>query len=335
MRMVGNSLKNFFKCLAYIFIPLGCVFLGFLLGVQMLLDALAGQAEYIAQELSSLAEGAGAQADNLIGYVIASLRSLDWSEPMRTLDYLLEGEWLTEHIARFLQLTVDETAALGQEVAAIAADVASELLSDLFSLLLCVILGIVLGYFVTNCFVRRSTVTRGFLGTIVASVTDAVLTATLVAFVTWLLTVSQAGAVVSAIAGVLVFGFISMFEAYLLHARGRLPFRKVVNLRSCLAVYASQIAVLAAATAVAALCVWATGSFVAVALVLSVVIIALLVINVNAESYVDGLVRSTPLALRRIRTYAGFDEVPEFLRERNLLEPTILEKAENKGGTIK
>ena len=39
--MIANSLKNFVRCLVYIFVPLGCVFLGFLLGLQVFLDALA------------------------------------------------------------------------------------------------------------------------------------------------------------------------------------------------------------------------------------------------------------------------------------------------------
>ena len=42
MRMIGNSLKNFCKCLPYIFVPLGCVYPspGFLTEVVHLFAAL-------------------------------------------------------------------------------------------------------------------------------------------------------------------------------------------------------------------------------------------------------------------------------------------------------
>lgn len=158
------------------------------------------------------------------------------------------------------------------------------------------------------------------------------LTVTLIAFVTWLMTVSTAGAVLSGIAGALAFGFVALFEAYLLHGHGKIRFRKVVNLGNCVWVWVSQIAVLAAATAVSALFMWLTTSFVAVALVLSVIIIALLVINVNAESYVDGLVRKLPAGDKRVKTYAQLESVPAYLRQDSALDETIIDRANDQGG---
>lgn len=332
MQMVGNSLKNFFKCLVYIFVPLGCIFLGFLFGVQLFLNELVTQADYIAVQLSELVDGTEAQVDNLIGFVIASLRELDWSEPLGTLTFLMDGDWIAARIAEFLQLTVEEAAALEEQVVSIAANVAMALLADLVALVLCVAASVVIGYFVTNYFVRKSTVRRGFWGFWIASIADAVLTVTLIAFVTWLMTVSTAGAVLSGIAGALVFGFVALFEAYLLHGHGKIRFRKVVNLGNCVWVWVSQISVLAAATAVSALFMWLTTSFVAVALVLSVIIIALLVINVNAESYVDGLVRKLPAGDKRVKTYAQLESVPAYLRQDSALDETIIDRANDQGG---
>ena len=296
--MVGNSLKNFFKCLVYIFVPLGCIFLGFLFGVQLFLNELVTQADYIAVQLSELVDGTEAQVDNLIGFVIASLRELDWSEPLGTLTFLMDGDWIAARIAEFLQLTVEEAAALEEQVVSIAANVAMALLADLVALVLCVAASVVIGYFVTNYFVRKSTVRRGFWGFWIASIADAVLTVTLIAFVTWLMTVSTAGAVLSGIAGALAFGFVA----------------------------------LSAATAVSALFMWLTTSFVAVALVLSVIIIALLVINVNAESYVDGLVRKLPAGDKRVKTYAQLESVPAYLRQDSALDETIIDRANDQGG---
>ena len=126
--------------------------------------------------------------------------------------------------------------------------------------------------------------------------------------------------------GALVFGFVSLLEAYLLHARGKLPFGKVVSLKNCLLVYASQLAALAAAAAVCMLVLLAVGSFVAYALVVAVVIIALLVNNVNAESYVARMVRDVPLAERRMRSYAGLGDVPEEMRKGAFLDETLADR---------
>ena len=330
MRMIGNSLKNFCKCLPYIFVPLGCVFLGFLFGIELLLNSVAEQAAYVEAELSALLEMTDASFDRLTGFVIAAARELDWSNPLDTITSLFDGVWLTDKIVEFLQLSAEEATALQEEVTMIAAEVAMALIVDLLGLVLCVAGGVILGYFVTNAFVRRSTVRRGFWGFWIASIVDALLTASLIAFVTWLLTVSKAGAIVSGIVGVLLFGFVSLFEAYLLHGRGKVPFVKVVNVKNCIAVYFSQLAVLAAATVVSMLAMWILSTLIAVAVMLSVVIIALLVINVNAESYVDGMARSLPLSARRIKTYAGLDDVPEFMKEDAALEETLAERSEGK-----
>lgn len=334
MRMIANSLKNFFKCLPYIFVPLGCIFLGFLFGVEMLLNALSEQAAYMEQELSSLLDMTDASFDRLTGFVIAAARELDWSNPISTVSSLFDGVWLTDKIAEFLELSTEQTAALQEKVTVLAAQVAMALIVDLLGLVICVVIGVIAGYFVTNYFVRKSTVQRGFLGFWIAAIADAVLTATLIAFVTWLLMVSKAGAVATAIVGVLVFGLVSLFEAYLLHGRGKIPFRKVVNFGNCIAVYFSQLAVFAAAAAVSALIMWLTASLVSVALVFAVVTVALLVINVNAESYVDGLVRGASVADRRIKTFANLESVPAFLRKEHALEETVLDRAEKSGGNV-
>ena len=81
-----------------------------------------------------------------------------------------------------------------------------------------------------------------------------------------------------------------------------------------------------------ALFMWLTTSFVAVALVLSVIIIALLVINVNAESYVDGLVRKLPAGDKRVKTYAQLESVPAYLRQDSALDETIIDRANDQGG---
>lgn len=299
MRMTVNSLKNFFKCLVYIFVPLGCIFLGFLCGVQLLLNEIAVQADYIGAEVSALIDGTEVQIDNLLGFIVSSLRELDWNQPLRTVAYLLQGDWIASRLAEFLQLTVEEATSLKNEVVEIANHTAEALKARVVTLFVCVVIGVVAGYFVTNYFVRKSTVRRGFWGFWIAAVTDAVLTATLVAFVTWLLTVSHAGAIVSGFAGALVFGFIALSEAYLLHGRGKIPFKQVVNFKNCLFVCLAQLAVIAVAAVICTVILLITRSVVAIALVISVVIIALLVINVNAESYVSELAKDPSAFLRK------------------------------------
>ena len=291
MRMVGNSLLNFLKCLIYIFVPLGCIFLGFLCGVQVFLGALSEQAAYAAEQLRALADGAEIKLDRLLGFLISSVRELDWNDPFGAIGTILQGDWVAAKLSEFLQLTQEQAAQLQAEVLGVAEHITQNLVSAVAVLIVFVIFGVIAAYFVTNYFVRKSTVRRGFWGFWVVSLADALLTATLVAFVAWLLSVTKAGAAVTAAVGALVFGFIALAEAYLLHGRKKISFRAVVNFKNMVFVCLSQIAVFAAAAGLGALLAWLTGAIVGAALALSVAIVALLVVGVNAESYVDRLVK--------------------------------------------
>ena len=291
MRMVANACRNFCKCLIYVFVPLGCIFLGVLIGLQVFADAFSEQADYAADALAVLVQNADVSLNNLAGFFVSSVRELNWGDPVGAVGVLLEGDWIAAKLTEFLQLTAEEAAALQGDVNTIAANVAEGLSSAVAVFAVCVVLGVLFGYFVTNYFVRRSTVKRGFWGFWVAAVADSLLSATLVAFIAWLLSVTKAGAIVSAAVGALLLGGIALFEAYLLHGRGRVALRTAVNLKNCVFLLLSQLAVYVLAAAIGALFLWLLGTLAAAAIVIALVILAILVVNVNAESFVSQLAK--------------------------------------------
>ena len=99
---------------------------------------------------------------------------------------------------------------------------------------------------------------------------------------------------ISATLSMAVFGFVSLLEAYLIHGRGKIPFVRVVNIQNCLLMYLSQIVILILATLLALLLLFATNLLVGLAVGYSVIIIAFLVVNVNAESYIVEQIKKLP-----------------------------------------
>lgn len=286
MRLIANALLNFFKCLVYVFVPLGCIFLGALFGLSGLFGAFFEQADYIAREIGALLPDAEAHADELFGFLVASVRSLDWSDPLAAVNTVLTTDWLSGMLAEFFQLSETAAAELSQRLAGTLENVVSALGGALSAFAALLVLGVVLGYFVTNYFVRKSTVRRGFWKFWLNSIVDSLLTATIVAFTLWLLAVWDPGALISAVVGILLFGFVALFEAYLLHGRGKVAFRSVVTVENCFLLFVSQLAIFAVALGI----VWLIGvlanAVVALGIGIAVAIIAFLVVNVNAESYV-------------------------------------------------
>ena len=287
--MLKISLKNYFKCLVHVFVPLGCIFLGVLFGAYALFGVVTAQLAYIRTEITQLLSGIEADFDELWSFVIGSARELSWDRPLQTIALLLKGEWLTEKIAIFLGMTDADAAKLLGSVQNILQTVGSELKGGIAVFCVQVMLGVWLGYFVANFFVRRSTVKRGLWKFILVSLLDSFLSATLVAVTVYLLTLWSPGALISSVVSMFLYGFVSLLEAYVIHGRGTIKFKTVVNAKNCFLLQLAQTIIFAISAVIVLLIYLITNWLVALAIGLSVAIIALLVANVNAEAYVVSL----------------------------------------------
>ncbi|MGN0823402.1 MAG: hypothetical protein ACI4NG_06485, partial [Candidatus Gallimonas sp.] len=89
--------------------------------------------------------------------------------------------------------------------------------------------------------------------------------------------------------GIVVYAFVSLLEAYLIQGRGRVSFKKVVNLRNCILLFLSHTVVFLLAIVISAIVLAVADFLVGIFVAVSILLVALLVINVNAESYVDRL----------------------------------------------
>lgn len=289
--MLKISLKNYIRCLAYVFVPLGCIFLGLLFGAYTLFGVISQQLAYVKEEIPKLLTGVEADFDELWSFVIGSARELSWKNPIQTIVLLLKGEWLAEKIAGFLGLTDAQFTALLSSVQNILQSVGTALKGGFAVFFVQVILGVWLGYFVTNLFVRKSTVKRGFWKFIGVSLLDSFLSATLVSLTVYILTLWSPGALISVLVSMFLYGFVSLLEAYLIHGRGKVKFNKVVNAKNCFLLQLAQIIIFVISIVITLFVFLITNWLVALAIGLAVVIIAFLVCNVNAESYVVSLLK--------------------------------------------
>ena len=286
--MIKLSLKNYLKCLAHIFVPLGCIFLGVLFGAHALFGAIAEQTAFVKEEIAGILSGVETDFDQLWSYVIASARELKWDQPLNTVKMLLQGDWLAEKIGTFLGMTNEQYAQFLVRIQTVLVSVGEGLTGGLTAFCVWAALGVLGGYFVTALFVRRSTVKRGFWKFFGAALLESFFSTTIIAFTVWLLSVWSPGAIISLAVSMLVFGFVALYEAYLLHGR-ELKLSKVVNIKNCYLLQLSQLLIMLISFAVIAVLFAATNFLVALAIGFSVIIIAFLVSNVNAESYVANM----------------------------------------------
>ena len=289
--MLYNSLKNYFNCLVYIFVPLGCMFLGFLCGASILMRGVAEQFTVLVEETERLLPELESDFSVLGSFFLQEIGKLDWENPVSTLGYILESDWIPLKIQEFVGLSEELSVAFIAEMRPVIENLATSLLFHLVGFIAFLVLSGLLGYLMTSYVVRKNTVRRGFLKFLLNGLIDALLSVTLIAFTVWFLSVWNPGAVISGIVSVFVFGFVSLLEAYILHGRGKVPLNKVIGITNCLLLVLSEFLIYAYTALLIIFIYMATNLIICLTTGIALSEIAFFVIKVNAESYVVEFVK--------------------------------------------
>lgn len=295
--MILQGVKNFFMNLKYIFVPMGTVALGLVFGLSVLIPGALSSASVLVDSVAEILEGTPLDLDALLSSVTDSAGELEWSDPVTAVQTMFSDDWLTAALTRAVGALVGDVGAYTSELGAAAGVFAGAMGSYLSTLVIFVFLGFLLGYFLLKIFIRRNMARRAFWKYLLISLTDSLITASLVAVSVYLLSLWQPSVFISTPVSLLLFGFISLLEAYIVHGLGKVEFRRVVNFKNILQLIATNILIFAAAAAMVALLTALTNTFVGIFVGVSLLEIAFIVVGMNAEAYVKSfaaLVASAP-----------------------------------------
>lgn len=295
--MILQGVKNFFMNLKYIFVPMGTVALGLVFGLSVLIPGALASASVLVDSVAEILEGIPLDLDALLSSVTDSAGELEWSDPVTAVQTMFSDDWLTAALSRAVGALVGDVGAYTSELGAAAGVFAGAMGSYLSTLVIFVFLGFLLGYFLLKIFIRRNMARRAFWKYLLISLTDSLITASLVAVSVYLLSLWQPSVFISTSVSLLLFGFISLLEAYIVHGLGKVEFRRVVNFKNILQLIATNLLIFAAAAAMVALLTALTNTFVGIFVGVSLLEIAFIVVGMNAEAYVKSfaaLVASAP-----------------------------------------
>lgn len=295
--MILQGVKNFFMNLKYIFVPMGTVALGLVFGLSVLIPGALASASALVDSVAEILEGVPLDLDALLSSVTDSAGELEWSDPVTAVQTMFSDDWLTAALSRAVGALVGDVGAYTSELGAAARVFARAMGSYFATLVIFVFLGFLLGYFLLKIFIRRNMARRAFWKYLLISLTDSLITASLVAVSVYLLSLWQPSVFISTSVSLLLFGFISLLEAYIVHGLGKVEFRRVVNFKNILLLIATNILIFAAAAAMVALLTALTNTFVGIFVGVSLLEIAFIVVGMNAEAYVKSfaaIVASAP-----------------------------------------
>lgn len=284
--MIKQGIVNFFKSLKYFFTPLGTIALGLIIGLSIAVPGAISLVSALAGDVKAVLAGTSVDFTALGESLEEAVMSLDWSDPLAALSEMLSREWLTATINACVGAFVEVTDVYAAGFSAAVTAFLRGIVGYIVLVAIFLVLGFVGGYFLVRWLIRRNIARRDLLRSVLAFVIDAFIAATLIAVCLWLLSVWKPSAAVTTVVSLLLFGFISLLEAYVVNACGKVRLREIVSFKNILSFIAANIIVLLLGAACVVAVTFLTNEIAGGILGIVFMEIAFIVAGANAESYV-------------------------------------------------
>lgn len=287
--MIKSGLKKYFVNLKYYFTPVGTLAVGMIIGLSILIPgAIAALKEFI-NEFVDILQNNNIDFNPTKDYIVNSITSLDWNDPIEALKTMIGGEWLKTLIDGSVELIGIELKAYADMITASFNEAVAVIVALVVVFVFFCILGLISGYMLTRFLVRRNMAKRGIWKTIFASFLDSVITTALLALSIWLAAVWTPSIIFTTIFSLAVFAFTSLLEAYLIHGRSKVKFSAVMRLSNAVKLILCDLIIFVISVALLLLSIALTNKFAGIFIGFAFVEIAFIVIALNAESYVKDM----------------------------------------------
>lgn len=289
--MVAHGLKNFFKSLKHFFIPLGTMFLGMMIGLSILLPGITASISSLIDGVNQLSAKINLDFDALLECVLDEIAALDWNNFSESLHTMISGSWIYEVLMQMLSTILGEDfASLQTEVGALMFNFAGNVISYTATFFAFWVIGFFAGAFLIKILIRRSIVKRSLWKVLLTYFVNSILTTAAVVISVFIFSIWSYGVYISTVITLLLYGMISLFQAYLLFGYRKIKLKNIVNAKN-IGLYMLTNTLIFLIAIVFSVLVFLlnalTGFFVGLALI----VIAFIVIELNAESYVQNEVK--------------------------------------------
>ena len=288
--MILQGIRNFLKGLKYVFVPMGVLFFGLVLGLSVSLPRMAAILKDFAAQMQQIFGESTLSGSEMMQSLWMRVSELDWSNPLQAVLQVLNRSWLNETLEQCVKPFAEDYDAYAAEAEQLIRAAAEGIVRQAVVVAVFAALGLACGLFLTQWLVRREIARRGWRNLLPGMLFDAVF-ATLLLMVCTRVSVKPGWGFAAALAALLLFGAVSLLEAYLLHGRKVLPFRSVVTVKNCCKLLVSNAAVYVLSAAIVAVAGVVLNGVAGLCIALPLFGVAFFVIGMNAESYVIGKVK--------------------------------------------
>lgn len=287
--MIKQGIINFFKNLKYFFTPLGAIALGLIFGLSVLIPGTLNSLSVFAGDVQTIMSDTSVDINVLKDSAVAAVKALDWTDPVNALKTMLSNGWIMQMLEKYIGSFVENTEGYTQQFANSVNTLSNEMTTYIAIVLSFAVLGFIGGYFLTKCLIRKDIAKRSIWKFLINALVDAIITATIVALFLWFLSIWKPSIIFSTILSVLLYGFIALLEAYVVHAYKKVPFGKIVNVKNIFKLYLTDAIIFVVAAACIFVLTILTNALVGIFVGIVLMEIAFIVISLNAEAYVKML----------------------------------------------
>ncbi len=288
--MIKSSLKNFCTSILYIFIPMGIIYLFVLLALFGFISAFFSSATSTLGQLSELVSSTVTSSEiSVSNFITYASGKLVWDgNIINYIGQIIDTEWITTTVQEFFELLGSSSEVFTADFTNIVMEFSVAIKMQFVLAIVCCYLGLVFANFATAFMVRRKNARRGLKKWIVAN--------TVIPFVESLV-LGGAFALAAEIRyySLLVFAviatayaFLALTSSWIVYGNKVLRFKEVVNGKNLLGYLASVGLIFLIVVAFFFLSMLLNTIF-AVLIVIPVIVYALNIIRVNADSYVKNL----------------------------------------------
>lgn len=287
---VKYALKNFLSCLKYIFIPLGMLSLGLILGLSLAIPLCGNSLNELFDAVSNSVQDATIDTAALRKEFFAVVGELNWREPQSAISSLTDKAWFTAAITRCLTALTGNDYTANAGVLSEIDDTVNGVFAGTLIIFLFIILAFIGGYILTKSLIRRELASRSVWKFILVYIVHGLATLGITVLGVWLVTLWQPSVFIFPVVFFLLMSGLSMFEAYIVHGWGKIPAKKILTSKNVGTKLLSDFIIFLAWAAIVAIITAIFNKFAGMLIGVLIFEIGTIVIDLNAEAYVKAVV---------------------------------------------
>lgn len=288
--MIKSGIKNYFVNLKYYFTPVGTLTIGMAIGLSILIPASLSAFSQMLNGIVEIINDTQVDFNTVKDHLMEAVTSLNWFDPLKALKTLLSAEWLKTTLNECFEAVSVELQPYDAAITGEVNGALSEVKNYFAIFIVFTVVGLVGGYYLTRFLVRRNIAKRGFRKFIFATLLDALITTGLQFFCVLLYMIWKPSVFFTTLLSLSLFAFVSLLEAYLVHGRGKVGIKQILNAKNGIFLLLSDFIIFYFSVALCSIAVAITNLVAGLIIGFAFVEIAFIVITLNAESYVLKLI---------------------------------------------